>query len=127
MVFGLPGFTAIEPIPRPPKTDFPYGPDHVSPPSVDLYRPTPWTQPLPHVLPSPVPTQSVFPVGSFGSRVIAPIELISNEPLRYFQEGSSASAFSVRQIPPPAGPIHMRQCPGWQFGARAMASMRLAA
>src|SRR6266498_3094399 len=115
----------MDPMPRPPKTDLPYGPVHVSPPSVDLYRPTPWTQPLPHVLPSPVPTQSVF--GSAGSRVMAPMELIWNEPLRYFHEGSSASAFSVRQIPPPAGPTHMRQWPARQSGAIAIALMRLAA
>jgi hypothetical protein len=69
----------------------------------------------------------VFPVESVGSRAIEPIELISNEPLRYVHDGSAASAFPVRQIPPPAGPIHMRQCPGRQSGAIAMSSIRLAA
>src|SRR6266487_2039576 len=117
----------MEPTPRPPNTDLPYGPVQVSPPSVDLYRPTPWTHPLPHVLPSPVPTQIVFPVGSLGSIIIAPIELISNEPLRYVHDGWSASAFFVRQTPPPAGPIHIRQCPGRQSGAIAIASIRLPA
>ena len=96
-MFDVRGSTAIELTPRPPNTVLPYGPVQVSPPSVDLYSPCPCTQPLAHVLPSPVPTNSVLPLASFGSSAIDPIELISNEPLRYFHDGSSASAFSVRQ------------------------------
>ena len=79
MVLGSPSFTAMVPTARALKTDAPKGPDHVSPPSVDLYRPTPASQPLPQALASPVPTQRVFPVGSFGSNVMEPTEFIANE------------------------------------------------
>src|SRR6266542_2427656 len=89
--------------------------------------PTPCTQPLPHVFPSPVPTQIGFPVESVGSTVIEPIELISNDPLRYCHFVFPASAFFVRQTPPPAGPIHIRQSPAWQLGSIASALIRLPA
>jgi hypothetical protein len=55
---------------RPLKTERPSGLVHVSPPSVDLYRPAPAAE-SPEALASPVPTYSVLPVGSFGSSVIA--------------------------------------------------------
>ena len=88
--------------------------------------PTPATQPLPHVLPSPVPTQSVSPLESFGSIVIEPIELIPKLPDRYSHFGCGAMAFIVRQTPPPAGVIHMRQ--RWlgmpQFGSIARSVVR---
>ena len=68
---------AMVPTPRASKTGLPSGPVQVSPPSVDLYRPTPASQPLLQALASPVPTQIVFPLGSLGSTAMEPMELIS--------------------------------------------------
>ena len=78
------------------------------------------------MFPSPVPTQSVSPLGSFGSIVIEPIELIPKLPDRYSHLGFGSNAFFVRQTPPPAGVIHMRQCaPGRpQFGSIARSVVR---
>ena len=44
--------------------------------------PTPATQPLPHTLASPVPTQIVRPVGSVGSIVTLPAALMPSGPPR---------------------------------------------
>src|SRR5262245_51598913 len=119
MTLESPGLIAIAPTPRALNAPWPMGPCQVLPPSVDLYRPTPAAQPLPQPFPSPVPTQIVLPDGSFGSRVIEPIALMSNAPLWNSQFGWPVSAFFVRQMPPPAGATHMRQFPGWQVGAIA--------
>src|SRR5438270_13637983 len=79
IVLGSPGLMAMVLTPRALNTDPPIGPLQVSPPSVDLYSPTPASQPLLQALASPVPTHSVLPVGSLGSSTIDPTELISNE------------------------------------------------
>ena len=87
------------------------------------------------MLPSPVPTQSVFELGSFGSIEIVPAALIPKLPPRYFQFGFGASALFVRQTPPPAGVIHIRHFAPWrpcagvrpQFGSMARSVVRPAA
>src|SRR5581483_2521994 len=109
MVFESPGLTAMVPIPRALKADFPSGPTQVFPPLVDLYNPTPASQPLPQALASPVPTQIVLPLGSLGSMAIEPTALISNGVDRYLHWGWDCSALSVRQMPPPAAAIHILQ------------------
>src|SRR5688500_8773239 len=55
-VLRSPGLTTISPMPLPPSASRPSGPLQVRPPLVDLYRPTPATQPEPQMLASPVPT-----------------------------------------------------------------------
>src|SRR5512132_1322665 len=97
------------------------GPVHVSPPSVDLYRPTPASLSA-EALASPVPTQTVL--GSLGSSAIELTALIPNEPERYFQVGSDTRASSVRHTPPPAGVAHRRQFRGTQMGEIASAVVR---
>src|SRR2546425_714302 len=86
--------------------------------------PTPVTQPLPHVFPSPVPTQTVFPLGSLGSSATDPTALPANADDRYIQCGSGARASSVRQTPPPEVAAYSRQDPGAQSGASARAVVR---
>src|SRR2546422_11721468 len=127
MIFGAPGLIAMLPTPRPAKADWPSGPVQVSPPSVDLKIPTPWTQPLPQVFASPVPTYSVLPVASFGSSVIEPMALIPNPPERYVHFTVFASASSVRQTPPPASATQSLQFLEMQVDPMAMALIRLAA
>ena len=46
--------------------------------------------------------------------------------MRYVQDGSAASASSVRQTPPPETPTQNRQLPGVQVGAITIAVTRLA-
>src|SRR5262245_30505981 len=87
IVFESFGLITIEPMPLPPNCGLPIGPVHVTPPSVDLYRPTPATQPDAQMFASPVPTQTVLPVGSLESMVTAPAELMPSGPPRYSQVG----------------------------------------
>ena len=53
-----------------------------------------------------------------------PEELMPKGPDRYFQPGCACSASFVRQMPPPAEAIHMRQFVGTQLGEMAMATVR---
>src|SRR5215467_10874866 len=99
MVFEFAGSMAIDPIARALNCAFPIGPVQLSPPSVDLYNPTPASLSL-DAFASPVPTHTVF--GSFGSSWIELPELIPNEADRYFQVGVVTRASLVRHIPPPA-------------------------
>ena len=55
IVDELPGLTSIAPMPRPLKYWAPIGPFQWSPPSFELYMPTPAMQPLRQVFGSPVP------------------------------------------------------------------------
>ena len=96
------------PMARPANAAAPSGPIQVSPPSVDLYIPTPAAESL-EALASPVPTYSVSPVGSLGSSVIELPEFIPKSPDRNCQLGWPLSAFFVRHTPPPAANIHTRQ------------------
>src|SRR5262252_9476487 len=99
MVFEFVGSMAMDPIARALNCGLPIGPVQVSPPSVDLYSPTPASL-SPDAFASPVPTHTVF--GSFGSSWIELPELIPNETERYFQMGVVARASLVRHTPPPA-------------------------
>ena len=107
-MFGAPGVTAMLPIARPPNTEAPSGPVHVSPPSVDLYRPTPAAE-SPDAFASPVPTYSVLPLASFGSSVIELPDWMPNSPDRNSQFGWPLNAFFVRHTPPPAANTQRRQ------------------
>src|SRR5438309_6424511 len=108
MVFELVGSMAIDPIARALNCDFPIGPVQVSPPSLDLYSPTPASLSL-DAFASPVPTHTVL--GSFGSSSIELPELIPNEPERYVHVGCVARASLVRHTPPPAAIVQSRQFP----------------
>src|SRR3989442_7300554 len=83
--------------------------------------PTPATHPLPHVFPSPVPTQTVFPLGSLGSSATDPTALPANADDRYIQCGSGSTGSSVRQTPPPEVAAYSRQEPSPQSCASARA------
>src|SRR5687767_3230576 len=120
---GLVGSTAIEPAARPLKCAVPNGPDHVVPPSVDLYTPTPAAE-SPDPFASPVPIQRVCPDASLGSSTMDPTALMPMLPERYSHRGLPERALSVRHTPPPAAAIQMRQSPGRHVGAIAMAVMR---
>src|ERR1700745_731736 len=121
MVFELVGSIAMDPIARALNWFFPIGPVQVSPPSVDLYNPTPASLSL-DALASPVPTQTVL--GSFGSNTIELPELIPNEPETYFHVGCAVRASLVRHTPPPAATAHNRQFPGTHTGEIANAVVR---
>ena len=69
---------------------------------------------------SPVPTYTVLPLGSLGSRYTLPAALMPSGPPRYSQFGCPLSAFFVRQTPPPAGVMYATQSPGLQEFARAI-------
>src|SRR3989442_5567806 len=84
----------------------------------------PATHPLPHVFPSPVPTQTVSTVASLGSTVIEPTVFLSNEAERYGQWGSPVSTLSVRHTPPPDVAAQSVHCPGTQSGPIAKAVVR---
>ena len=61
-----------------------------------------------------------------GAAVNAPTEFCAIPAVRYVQDGSAASASSVRQTPPPETPTQNRQLPGVQVGAITIAVTRLA-
>src|SRR5689334_10089614 len=81
---------------------------HVSPPSVDLYRPRPASE-SPEPFGSPEPAYSVLPVESVGSTISEPKALVFSPSSIGVQVGLVSSAFSVRQIPPPAAATQRRQ------------------
>src|SRR6185369_16745355 len=77
--------------------------DQCSPPSVDLYNPSPASESL-EPFGSPVPTYTVAPLGSVGSYRRDPIELVANPALTGRHCGVPASTFAVFHTPPPAAP-----------------------
>src|SRR5580700_324391 len=100
MVLELVGSMAMVPIDRALNCALPIGPVQVSPPSVDLYSPTPASLSA-DALASPVPAQIVLE--SLGSIAMELPELIPNEADRYVHFGMVARASLVRHTPPPAG------------------------
>ena len=121
---GAPGLTAIEPTARAANASRPSGPFQLLPPFVVLYSPTPASQPLPHAFGSPVPTQSVFALESFGSSSIVEVFWCSNPWETNCQLGVAASAFSVSQTPPFALEIQRRQLLASQLGSMAPPVLR---
>src|SRR5262245_10529558 len=111
------------PIERPLNSATPSGPVQVSPPSVDLYRPTPAAE-SPDAFASPVPAYRVLPVASLGSISSELPDWMPKPADRNFQRGVSPRALSVRHTPPLAAKIHRRQLPGAQFGSMASAVVR---
>lgn len=126
MWFGLPGTIAIEAIDRSCDTaGLPGTTAQVLPPSVDLNSPTPASESL-EPLGSPVPAYRVLPAASFGSTTSEPIALDVMPLPAGVHVGFAAVASSVRNTPPPAAPIHIRQ-PRFglpQFGSMASAVVR---
>jgi hypothetical protein len=97
--------------------------DHELPPSVDLYSPTPASESL-EPFGSPVPTYTVFPVASVGSKIMEPMAFESMPLLEGVQLGVDASALLVFHTPPPAAPIKTVQLAWLQVGDTAIAVAR---
>src|SRR6478672_5038685 len=70
---------------------------------------------------SPVPAYSVFVEATY---VSVPMAFVAKSPETNVQFGDPERAFVVRQIPPPAAPIHTRQLDCEHAGSTAIAVMR---
>src|ERR1700682_874293 len=81
--------------------------DHDFPPSVDRKTPTPASESA-ELFGSPVPAYSVFPFGSLGSKMSAPIAFEVSPALDKCQTGFELMGLSALQIPPPAAPTKSR-------------------
>src|SRR5678815_3594098 len=66
----------------------------------------------------------VLPVGSVGSTAIEPIAFVGIPSEICFQAGVAASAFLLRQSPPPAAPTYSVHSCGLHFGSIARAVTR---